>query len=129
MPIKVLLADDSEVMRRSIRRLLTEYPEIELAGESTDFGETVRLVRELKPDLVVLDLHMPNPENLTVEQIKAACHGPEIIAISVFNDLETSALSRRLGASQLLDKIDLGALLVPAILRFKGGADSNEKIV
>jgi len=121
VPMKVLLADDSEVMRRSIRRLLKEYPEIELVAETFNFQQTIQAAKERVPDVILLDLHMPNPENLTLEQIKAACEGCQIIAISVFNDEETKTLAEKLGAAELLDKIDLGEQLVPSIQRLKRG--------
>ena len=55
MPIKVLLADDSEIVRRGIRALLRSQPEIELVGEAADFCQTIRMMNELKPQVIVLD--------------------------------------------------------------------------
>jgi DNA-binding NarL/FixJ family response regulator len=56
MPVKVLLADDSEMMRQAIRRLLTSEPEIEIVGEVSDLAETIQKARELEPHVVVVDL-------------------------------------------------------------------------
>ena len=58
MSIKVLLADDSDVMRRAIVKLLNEEPSTELVGEAKGFAETIQLANELKPDVLVMDLHM-----------------------------------------------------------------------
>src|SRR5882762_8558240 len=124
VPMKVLLADDSEVMRRSIRRLLKEYPEIELVAETFNFQQTIQAAKERVPDVILLDLHMPNPENLTLEQIRTACQGCQIIAISVFNDEETKTFAEKLGAAELLDKIDLGEQLIPSIQRLKRDAST-----
>ena len=56
MCVKVLLADDAEVMRKAIRRLLSECEDISLVGEATKFSEAVQKAQELLPDEVVLDL-------------------------------------------------------------------------
>ena len=123
MAITVLLADDSEIMRRSIRRLLGEYPEIVVIAETTSFPETVQMAVEHKPDVILLDLHMPNPSNIEMEQIRAACSSSCVLAISIFNDEETKAIGSDLGASCLLDKAELGLKLIPAIRKFRSGAD------
>jgi chemotaxis response regulator CheB len=54
MSIKVLLADDSEIVRRVIRDLLRSQPEIELVGEAVDFHQTIRMMNELNPQVFVL---------------------------------------------------------------------------
>ena len=56
--IKVLLADDSDVMRRAIVKLLNEEPSTELVGEAKRFAETIQLANEFRPDVLVMDLHM-----------------------------------------------------------------------
>ncbi|HMI52848.1 MAG TPA: response regulator transcription factor [Candidatus Saccharimonadales bacterium] len=119
MTVTVLLADDSEIMRRSIRRLLEEYPEIVVLAETTSFPETVQMATALKPDVILLDLHMPNPANMSMEQVKAACSACRVLAISIFNDEETRTIGADLGAACLLDKADLGMKLVPAINKLR----------
>jgi chemotaxis response regulator CheB len=58
MPIKVLLADDRDVIWRAIRELLEEDPHIELVGEAKDFNQMVEMTKDLKPEIILLDLHM-----------------------------------------------------------------------
>ena len=65
MCIKVLIADDTAVMREAIRSLLGNEPEIELVGETEDFPQTLTMACKLKPQVVILDVHMPNVANLT----------------------------------------------------------------
>jgi DNA-binding NarL/FixJ family response regulator len=119
MPITVLLADDSELVRRAIRRLLANHPEINLAGEATDFAQTIRLIQELQPQIVILDLHMSDGTRITPSQFRSQLNlgKARLLAISVWNDEETQFLATSYGAAQCLDKINLGTHLIPAILQ------------
>jgi len=116
IPIKVLLADDTQIMRQAIRRLLDAQPGIELVGEAADFAQTIQMANDLKPQVIVMDLHMPNDSNLTPRDVQSRLHqSSRLLAISIWNDEETKALAKRFGAAALLDKTDLGKKLIPAI--------------
>jgi CheY-like chemotaxis protein len=119
-PIKVLLADDSTIIRRAIRRLLESHPQISLVGEACDFAQTILMTVELQPHIVVMDLHMPDGDSVIPEQFKAhpIFAASRILAISLWNDEETQALAASFGVVQLLDKANLSAELIPAILHF-----------
>jgi DNA-binding NarL/FixJ family response regulator len=121
--MRVLLADDTEIIRKAIRRLLSEDPKIELVGEASDFYETIAKTRELKPSVVVLDLHMPLGDGLSTGEVGAqlrAC-ATKILGISVWNDEDTRSLALSLGVSRLLDKMNLTDELIPAILTVGSG--------
>jgi chemotaxis response regulator CheB len=113
-PIKVLLADDSDVMRRAIRSLLEENPDIRLVGEAVSFAQTIQMTNDLKPQVILMDVHMKDQATLTIEGIKAQLNG-RIIAISIANDEETKALAGSFGALILLDKMELVVKLIPTI--------------
>ena len=118
MSIKVLLADDSEIVRRAIRLLLRSQSEIELVGEAADFRQTIRMMNELKPQVVVLDLHMPDGIEALLLDIKSHLnHGSRMLAMSVWYDEETKALADSLGKVPLLDKMELGDKLIPTIIQ------------
>jgi chemotaxis response regulator CheB len=119
MPIKVLLADDSDVMRRAIRRLLEEQPDIELVGEASDFGETVQMTTEFKPQVIVVDLNMQN-DAMTTSDVKPRLDGCDarVVAISFANDETAQTLANNLGAVTLLDKTELADELIPTIKKF-----------
>jgi DNA-binding NarL/FixJ family response regulator len=116
MPIRVLLADDSDMVRRAIRNLLSEYSEIEIVAEAIDFAETVRIANEIRPQVVVLDLHMEDETSFSRADIKSQLNGwgSSIVAISIFTDADAQALAGTLGVT-LLDKMNLVRDLVPAI--------------
>ena len=116
MPCKVLLADDSAVVRRAIRIRLSSEPDFEIIGETETFEETLRVVPTLKPRIVVLDIHLKDfdsvePYNFCA-QIESRC---EIIGISIFTDNETEILAQKLGVRKFIDKANLGEELIPAI--------------
>ena len=118
MPIKVLLADDSELVRRGIRSLLRSQPEIELVGEAADFRQTIKLLNEVKPQVVVLDLHMPEGLEATLLDVKSHLHDDSrVLPMSVGNDPETMALAESLGTVSLLDKMELSDKLIPTIMQ------------
>jgi chemotaxis response regulator CheB len=117
MPITVLVADDSETMRSAIVRIIKDNSELELVGESGNFAQTLELTATLKPDILLLDLLMPDENELPVEELKqhllqnAGC----IIAISIWVEPEAKARAESLGAKALLDKVNLYSELAHSI--------------
>ena len=106
-------------MRRAILRLLEDDPEIEVVGEAADFTQTIKMTLELKPQIVVLDVHMPNYGSLTPLEFRssfAPC-AARLLAISIWDDIDTKTLAASFGAIMLLDKAKLGTELVPTIKR------------
>jgi chemotaxis response regulator CheB len=118
MSIKVLLADDSEIVRRAIRALLLGQPEIELVGEAADFPQTIQMMNELNPEIIVMDLHMPDETQVTPLKVKSHLnHGSKLLAISLWNDEDAKALAELFGAVTLLDKMELSDKLIPTIMQ------------
>ena len=117
MPIRVLLVDDTDIIRLAILKVLCEEPSLELVGEGASFAEAVELCFTLKPDVLVLDLHMPDEAQYPPELVKSqiAQHNVCIVAISVWNDDKARALADRFGAKAFLDKTTLYTTLIPAI--------------
>jgi two-component system invasion response regulator UvrY len=114
--IKVLLADDSRIIRRGMRELLAADIEIEIVGEAADFAQTIRMTSELNPQVVILDLHMPDEERFSPQEVKLHLnHGTQVVAISLWNDEESKELAENFGAAVLLDKMGLASTLIPTI--------------
>jgi DNA-binding NarL/FixJ family response regulator len=119
MPIKVLLADDTDLMRHAIRKLITEEPRIELVGEASNFGQAMQLIADHKPQVLLLDLHLAEKREFTPALVKSQLASVEnVLAVSFSNDAEAEALAESYGAKLLLDKMKLFNQLIPAILKF-----------
>lgn len=117
MAIRVMMADDSECMLTALRQLLTETSQIEIAGEATTFTAAVSQAADSKPDVLVLDLHLPQSAQYGPETVREKLSGlKRIVAISFSNDDEAKALAQSYGAAVLLDKMSLYTDLIPAIL-------------
>jgi two-component system, NarL family, response regulator NreC len=119
LPIKVLLADDSEIMREAIKKLLEDEPRIQIVGEAFSFGAAMQLVTDVKPDILLLDLHMPQKRDLLPALVKSQLNCIKYtLAISFANDEEAKSLAASYGAAALLDKMSLYTELLPAIMQF-----------
>jgi two-component system response regulator DevR len=120
MSIKVLLVDGSDVMRSAIRQLLKNELGIEVIGTATSFAEALVLTAALKPDILLMDPHMPDEREYTPESVKSQIllHTKCVVAISLWNDDDAKLLAESLGAHALLDKMNLYTELIPAIKQF-----------
>jgi two-component system response regulator NreC len=127
MRVTVLLADDSDLVRGAIRRLLADHPEISLVGEATDFAQTIRMVQQLQPQVVILDLHMSDSKRTTAAQFRSQLNlgKSHLLAISVWDDEETRSLAAGYGAARCLDKTNLGTRLIPAILQLASASSQS----
>ena len=119
-PIKILIADDSEIVRRGIRQLLSAQPEIAIFGEANNFAQVIQMASDLEPHVVVLDLHMPDENSIPPQEIKLRLnHGSKLLVISVWNDEDSRKLAEGIGAAVFLDKMDLASTLIPTIMQLK----------
>lgn len=128
MPISVLLADDSEVVRSVIADLLKSDPEIELVAECTSFDQTITLAARLRPQVIVLDVHMGDEHIVSGAQLKSGLVGSRLLAISIWKDDETKALADAMGADTLLDKTNLVTDLIPAIRQGPANFSASESL-
>jgi DNA-binding NarL/FixJ family response regulator len=131
--VRVLIVDDSELVREGLRMALEPAPEIEIAGEAGDGGEAVELARELAPDVVLMDVRMPEVDGIEATRriVAGSENGPHILVLTTFDLDEYVYEALRAGASgfllkdapedQLLAGIrivaDGGSLFAPAVTR------------
>jgi DNA-binding NarL/FixJ family response regulator len=119
--LRILIADDHEVARRGIRAVLESHPGWEVCGEARDGRETVELTRKLKPDLILLDVGMPNLNGLEATRQILAMLPEAVILILTMHD--TDHLVREVlhaGARGFLLKSDAGRDLVAAVEALQG---------
>jgi DNA-binding NarL/FixJ family response regulator len=114
MAITVLLADDSHVMRETIERHLKTEPDIHVLGQVKNFDEAVRMLEELAPDIVILDLRMTAAVDVQHQGIKQLCSCRTIV-ISATVDDTSQVLAKRLNADAFIDKMKLYDKLEPTI--------------
>jgi DNA-binding NarL/FixJ family response regulator len=116
MSSTVFLADDHAVLRDGVKLLLEMQPDIEVVGEADDGRETVRKVSELKPDVVILDLLMPELNGIeATRQILQNAPDTRIIILSAFADSEHVFRAIQAGAKGYLIKASAGSEVVKAI--------------
>jgi DNA-binding NarL/FixJ family response regulator len=105
MKIKVLLADDHVMMRGGLRMVLEQNAELTVVGEAEDGRETVRLVKKLSPDVVVMDIAMPDMNGIeATRQIVADHPGVKVIALSMHSDRHFVSEMLKAGATAYLLK-------------------------
>jgi NarL family two-component system response regulator LiaR len=104
-PIRVLVADDHMVVRSGIRHVLESEAGFEVVGEAASGVEALSLAAELHPDVVVLDISMPDESGLQVAaRLRARSDGPRILILSMHDNAEYVLESVRAGAHGYLLK-------------------------
>jgi DNA-binding NarL/FixJ family response regulator len=115
-PYRVVVADDHAVVRRGVRALLEMQPGIEVAAEATNGSEALNLVRKLKPDLVVLDLTMPDMNGLEVARaIKEESIATDLLVLTMHFSEEVAREALRCGAMAYVLKSDADTDLLAAV--------------
>jgi NarL family two-component system response regulator YdfI len=103
--IRVLIVDDHLVVREGLHTILEVSGDIEPVGEAANGAEAVRLVGELSPDVVLMDLRMPGMDGIeAIQQIKARHPAVEIVILTTYDDDEYIVQGLRAGARGYLLK-------------------------
>ena len=98
--IRVLVADDSALMRRTLRHVIESDPELELVGTARDGDDVLQKARELKPDVISMDINMPKVDGITALQI--------IVNENICPVVMLSSLTHK-GATTTFECLELGA--------------------
>jgi two-component system response regulator NreC len=114
--IRCVIADDHEMLRYGVRRLLEDDPGFAVVGEAGDAAEALKLVLEHRPDLVLLDISMPGMSSFEAGRlIEEHCAGTRIVYLTMHDDREYVQQALRSGASGYLLKDTPAPLLLSAL--------------
>jgi DNA-binding NarL/FixJ family response regulator len=115
-PIRVLVADDHMIVRAGIRHVVESEPDLEVVGEAATAAEALSLAATLHPDVVVLDISMPDQSGLEVTaRLRSGSGAPRILILSMHDNPEYVLESVRAGAHGYLLKDTAGTELRNAI--------------
>jgi DNA-binding NarL/FixJ family response regulator len=104
----VLIVDDSIAFRDRVRRMLSAHPGIELAGEAADGATALADIERLRPDAVLLDLHMPGTDGFGVlRELRARRRQTPVIVLTSDASASVRARCSALGAHAVIDKQDV----------------------
>ena len=114
--LRILLADDHAVVRKGLRALLGANPRWQVCGEAINGREAIEKANELKPDVVVLDLNMPELNGLEVtRQIRTAVPETEVLVLTMHDSEQMMRQALAAGARGYVLKSDAGGELLNAV--------------
>jgi two-component system invasion response regulator UvrY len=120
--IKVIIVDDHPVVRRGLKQIIEDEPDIEVAGEATNAGECFSLVRKMECSLVLLDISLPDRSGFDVlKQLKYEHPGLPVLILSVHSEDQYAVRCIKAGASGYLMKEGAPEELVKAIRKVNAG--------
>jgi DNA-binding NarL/FixJ family response regulator len=123
--IRCVIADDHEMLRYGVRRLLEDAPDFAVVGEAGDAAQALKLVLEHRPDLVLLDIGMPGMSSFEAGSlIEEHCPGTRIVYLTMHEDREYVRQALRSGARGYLLKDTPAPLLLRALRQVHGGEHS-----
>jgi DNA-binding NarL/FixJ family response regulator len=116
MSIHVVLADDHPVTRAGIKRFLDKAVDIEVVGEASTGEEALKMVEELSPDVLLLDMELPDLKGVAVaNRLKASGSPVHILALSTYNNKQYIFGLLSIGASGYLTKEEVPETIVEAV--------------
>ncbi len=123
MSLKIMIADDHDIIREGIKNILKEHKEYEVVEEARDGREAVDKAGKIKPDILLLDISMPKINGLdTIGQIKHVSPDTKILIISVHKANAYIVKAFRAGAKGYLQKENAGEELLPALRKIASGS-------
>ncbi|TDC55739.1 response regulator transcription factor [Actinomadura sp. KC345] len=122
--VRIVLADDQPLIRAGLRVLVADTPDLEIVGEAGTGAEAVRLVEDVQPDVVVMDIRMPDMDGIeATRRITRQTDGAHVVMLTTFDDDEYVYGSLKAGASGFLVK-DMALEEILSAIRVVAGGDA-----
>ncbi len=120
--IRILMADDHPIFRDGVRKLLEDSDEVTIVGEASNGQECIDMVSKLKPDILLLDLRMPDKDGLSVlEEVNFDTLATRVIVLTATEDDHEVVRAMRLGARGVVLKQSATDLLLKSIQKVHSG--------
>ncbi len=120
--IRIVIADDHPIVRDGLRKLLTLEDDFEVIGEAADGREVLDRLQELEPDILLLDLRMPNLDGLAALQVlQQSNNKTKVIVLTASEDKNEFVQAMKLGCSGIVLKQTAPDLIVKSIRKVYGG--------
>jgi DNA-binding NarL/FixJ family response regulator len=114
--VRVFLADDHTIVREGLRLLLEAQSDLTVVGEAADGREAVSLVKQMCPDVVVMDIAMPGLDGIhATKEIRESCPATEVVILSIYSSSEHIFQALRAGARGYLLKESAGKEVAEAV--------------
>jgi PAS domain S-box-containing protein len=125
--VRVLIVDDHEPVRRGIRSLLARHEDWSVCGEAADGVQAVELARQLRPDVILMDMSMPRMDGAAASRvIRQEVPEAQIIIVTQNDPVLVRQYAAEIGARGYVSKATLARDLLPAILEIIGGPSENK---
>ena len=125
MTIRVVIADDHRVVRDGLCYLLSQEPDVEIVGEAGDGQQTVDVVAATRPDVLLLDLYMPEPDGHAVlAALRDAPHRPAVVVLTSAPDADNLVRAVHAGATSYLLKTASAEDVIAAVRDAAAGTAS-----
>jgi DNA-binding NarL/FixJ family response regulator len=124
MTVRVVLADDQPLVRAGLRVVIADTPDLDVAGEAATGTQAVALARDLRPDVIVMDIRMPGMDGIEATAMITADHAAaRVVVLTTFDDDEYVYAALRAGASGFLVK-DMALPDILAAIRVVAAGDA-----
>lgn len=115
---RLLVVDDQPAVRRGIKMRLQLEPDLEVVGEAGDGEGALRLVQQLRPDVVIMDCDMPCPDGLAAAgRVRDLSPETAVVCLTLHGDNATRARAQAVGAAAFVEKHEGERALLSAIRR------------